>query len=50
MDDILDFISVIEFLGKFVCLDFKSGNLIVFILYVLEEKFVLEKLLERELV
>ncbi|NEQ38210.1 MAG: solanesyl diphosphate synthase [Okeania sp. SIO3I5] len=49
VDDILDFTSATESLGKPACSDLKSGNLTAPTLYAFEEKPALEKLLEREL-
>ncbi|MDE5116845.1 MAG: solanesyl diphosphate synthase [Trichodesmium sp. St2_bin2_1] len=49
VDDILDFTSATESLGKPACSDLKSGNLTAPTLYAFEEKPALQKLLEREL-
>ncbi|MDJ0556720.1 MAG: solanesyl diphosphate synthase [Microcoleaceae cyanobacterium MO_207.B10] len=49
VDDILDFTSVTESLGKPACSDLKSGNLTAPTLYALEEKPGLEPLIQREL-
>ncbi|NEQ75577.1 MAG: solanesyl diphosphate synthase [Okeania sp. SIO2C9] len=49
VDDILDFTSVTESLGKPACSDLKSGHLTAPTLYALAEKPTLEKLIEREL-
>lgn len=48
VDDILDFTSSSEALGKPVGSDLKSGNLTAPVLYALEEKPYLEGLIERE--
>lgn len=48
VDDILDFTASSEVLGKPAGSDLKSGNLTAPVLYTLEEKPVLEALIERE--
>lgn len=48
VDDILDFTSSADALGKPAGSDLKSGNLTVPVLYALEEKPYLEVLIERE--
>lgn len=48
VDDVLDFISATESLGKPACSDLKTGNLTAPTLYAIEEKPILEKLVERE--
>lgn len=48
VDDILDFTSSIDALGKPACSDLKSGNLTAPTLYALEEKPYLETLIDRE--
>ncbi|MGK7920202.1 MAG: solanesyl diphosphate synthase [Trichodesmium sp.] len=50
VDDILDFTSATESLGKPACSDLKSGNLTAPTLYALEEKPALETLIQRELI
>lgn len=49
VDDILDFTSLTESLGKPACSDLKSGNLTAPTLYALEEKPSLGPLIQREL-
>ncbi|MCL2930838.1 MAG: solanesyl diphosphate synthase [Trichodesmium sp. MAG_R03] len=49
VDDILDFTSATESLGKPSFSDLKNGNLTAPTLYAFEEKPALEKILEREL-
>jgi all-trans-nonaprenyl-diphosphate synthase len=49
VDDILDFTSVTESLGKPACSDLKSGHITAPALYALEEQPGLEPLIEREL-
>ncbi|MBD2439191.1 solanesyl diphosphate synthase [Nostoc sp. FACHB-110] len=48
VDDILDFTSTTDTLGKPACSDLKSGNLTAPVLFALEEKPYLEVLIERE--
>jgi all-trans-nonaprenyl-diphosphate synthase len=48
VDDILDFTSTTDTLGKPVGSDLKSGNLTAPVLFALEEKPYLEVLIERE--
>ncbi|MBD2771705.1 solanesyl diphosphate synthase [Iningainema tapete] len=48
VDDILDFTSSTDTLGKPVCSDLKSGNLTAPVLFAMEEKPYLEVLIERE--
>lgn len=48
VDDILDFTSSDDVLGKPACSDLKSGNLTAPVLYALEEHPGLEALIERE--
>ncbi|MDJ0702720.1 MAG: solanesyl diphosphate synthase [Leptolyngbyaceae cyanobacterium MO_188.B28] len=48
VDDILDFTGSTEVLGKPACSDLRSGNLTAPVLYALEEKPYLAKVIERE--
>jgi all-trans-nonaprenyl-diphosphate synthase len=48
VDDILDFTSSEDTLGKPACSDLKGGHLTAPVLYALEEEPYLEKLIERE--
>jgi all-trans-nonaprenyl-diphosphate synthase len=49
VDDILDFTSTVDALGKPACADLKSGNLTAPVLFAMEEKPYLQVLIEREL-